>query len=70
MLLLWWLYRHKNIMPWEVYGQSQGYRDLTEAFVQRELEQMRDQAQQLKVLRSAAPRRARPVRRAHVRRRR
>ena len=70
MLLLWWLYRYKNIMPWEVYDQPQGYRDLTEAFVQRELEQMRDQAQQLKVLRSTAPRRANPAPRTHVRRRR
>ena len=70
MLLLWWLYRYKNIMPWEVYERPLGYRDLTEAYARRELEQMRQQAQQLKVQRAVTPNRARPAPRKHVRRRR
>lgn len=39
LALLWWLFRHKNVMPWEVYGRPQGYRDLTYAFASLESEQ-------------------------------
>ena len=36
---MWWLFRRKNVMPWEVYGQSRGYRDLVYAMAAYECEQ-------------------------------
>lgn len=36
--LLYWLFRYKNVMPWEFYERSQGYRDLTYAFAIQECE--------------------------------
>ena len=36
--LLWWLFHRKNVMPWEVYEQPQGYRDLAFALALRESE--------------------------------
>ncbi len=38
LALLWYLFRHKNVMPWEIYEQSQGYRDLVCAFASYEIE--------------------------------
>lgn len=39
--LLWWLFHRKNVMPWEVYGQNQGFRDLVYVFALREQENAR-----------------------------
>lgn len=41
MNLLYYLYRDKNIPPWEVCSRSQGYRDLIESFALFELDQRR-----------------------------
>ena len=43
MTLLWWLFRHKNVMPWEVYERSQGYRDLVYVFAVKEHEEPPEQ---------------------------
>ena len=36
--LLCWLFRRKNVMPWEVYAQPKGYRDLVFAMASLESE--------------------------------
>lgn len=39
--LLYWLFVHKNLPPWEIYSRSQGFRDLVEAFAAQEMEDIR-----------------------------
>lgn len=38
--LLWWLFLHKNVMPWDAYRYTQqpGYLDLTYALASYECE--------------------------------
>ena len=36
--ILYWLFRNKGVMPWEVYERGPGYRDLAFAFAQKERE--------------------------------
>ncbi len=37
LYLLYWLFRYKNVMPWDVAFRSLGFRELAEAFARLEV---------------------------------